>query len=77
MHYIVVIASCPGVKTMSFENDGIPLSWEELKAASKRILQQGPAEEQRDRKQALHEYLEHERCEDARAQEHIAIPGYN
>jgi hypothetical protein len=62
---------------MSVENDGISLSWEEIKAASKRLLGRGPVEELQDEKRMVREYLAHEECEDARVKEHIAIPGYN
>lgn len=62
---------------MSVENDGIPLSWEEIKVASKRLLGRGPVEELQEEKRVVREYLEQEDSEDARVKEHIAIPGYN
>ena len=62
---------------MSAEYDGIPLTWEEIKAASAKLLGRGPAEELQEEKRMVREYLEHEDCEDARVKEHIAIPGYN
>jgi len=62
---------------MSVENDGIPLTWEEIKQASRRLLGRGPEDELKEEKRVVREYLEHEHCEDARAKEHIAIPGYN
>ena len=62
---------------MSVENDGIPLSWEEIKAASKRLIGRGPVEELQDEKRMVREYLSHEESEDTRVKEHIAIPGYN
>ena len=62
---------------MSFENDGIPLSWEEIKAASRRLFGSEPAEEHEAEMRAAREYLAHTDCEDTRVKEHIAIPGYN
>ena len=62
---------------MLVENDGIPLSWEEIKAVSKQLLGRGQAEELQDEKRMVREYLSHEECDDARAKEHLAIPGYN
>lgn len=60
---------------MSFENDGLPPSWDEIKAASRRIdRREGPEQQE---KRLVREYLKHTDCEDARVQEHIAIPGYN
>jgi hypothetical protein len=62
---------------MSFENEGLPVSWEEIKAASSRLVGRKPAEEHKAEKRMVREYLAHTECEDARAKEHIAIPGYN
>lgn len=62
---------------MSVENDGIPLTWEEIKVASRRLLGREPAEEHEAEMRAAREYLAHTDCEDTRAKEHIAIPGYN
>lgn len=60
---------------MSFENDGIPPSWDEIKAASRRIVRAERPETLE--KRVAREYLSHTECEDVRVQEHIAIPGYN
>lgn len=62
---------------MLVENDGIPLSWEEIKEASRRLLNREPVDEHEAELRAAREYLAHTDCEDARAKEHIAIPGYN
>ena len=62
---------------MSVEHDGIPLTWEEIKAASAKLLGRTPAEELKEEKRMVREYLEQEECDDARAKDHIAIPGYN
>lgn len=61
---------------MSFENDGIPASWDEIKAASSRIDRRHHREEEFE-KRMVREYLAHTDCEDARVKEHVAIPGYN
>ena len=60
---------------MSFENEGLTLSWDEIKAASRRILRL-EGDEQSEKK-IVREYLSHTNCDDARVKEHIAIPGYN
>lgn len=60
---------------MSLENEGLPVSWEEIKEASRR-LDWGSKEQARERRVAR-DYLAHTDCEDARVQDHIAIPGYN
>lgn len=60
---------------MSLENEGLPVSWDEIKAASRRLdwgNDQGEAE-----KRVVREYLAHTECEDLRVREHVAIPGYN
>ena len=60
---------------MSFENDGLPVSWEEIKAASRRL---DPRERtEKPEKRLVREYLAHTDCEDTRVKEHLAIPGYN
>jgi len=60
---------------MSLENEGLPVSWDEIKAASRRFLrlENGEVSE----KKIVREYLAHTDCDDARVKEHIAIPGYN
>ena len=60
---------------MSFESDGQPASWEEIKAASRRLVRR--VDEQQKEKHMVREYLAHEDCEDTRVKEHLAIPGYN
>jgi hypothetical protein len=60
---------------MSFENEGLTLSWDEIKAASRRILRL-EGDEQSEKKM-VREYLSQTHCDDARVKEHIAIPGYN
>ena len=62
---------------MSVEDDGIPLSWEETKRASRRFFGRESIERHEAEMRAAREYLAHNDCEDARAKEHIAIPGYN
>jgi hypothetical protein len=60
---------------MSIENEGLPVSWEEIKAASRK-LDWGSDDRETERKMAR-EYLAHTECEDSRVMEHVAIPGYN
>ncbi len=60
---------------MSFENDGLPASWDEIKAASRRLDRRD--NEEAEEKRVVREYLRHTDCEDARVKERLAIPGYN
>ncbi len=60
---------------MSFENDGLPVSWEDIKAASRRLDRRG--NEEVPEKRVVREYLSQEDCEDARVKERLALPGYN
>ena len=60
---------------MSFESDGIPLSWDEIKAASHRLDRRANAKP--GEKRVVREYLAHEESEDSRAKEQLALPGYN
>lgn len=62
---------------MSVENDGIPLSWEEIKAVSRRLFGGESTDKHEAEMRSAREYLARNDCEDARAKEHIAIPGYN
>ena len=62
---------------MSVEYEGIPLTWEEIKAASPKLQGRSQAQELQEERRMVREYLEHEECDDARAEDHIAIPGYN
>ena len=60
---------------MSFENDGLPVSCEDIKVASRRL---DPRDhDAKAEKRLAREYLARTDCEDARAKEHLAIPGYN
>jgi hypothetical protein len=60
---------------MSFENEGVPVTWEEIKAASRKL--DWDPKDKKTEKRAAREYLAHTECEDSRVQEHLAIPGYN
>jgi len=60
---------------MSFENEGLPVTWEDIKAASSKLDWEEKG--QRVEKRLVREYLAHTECEDTREQEHVAIPGYN
>lgn len=60
---------------MSFENDGLPASWEEIKAASRRIAR--VARDNVVDKRVARKYLADEDSEDNRVKDHLAIPGYN
>ncbi len=60
---------------MSFENDGLPVSWDEIKAATRRIDRRD--NEEAEEKRVVREYLAHADCEDTRVRDHLAIPGYN
>lgn len=60
---------------MSFENEGLPVTWEEIKAASRRL--DWAVDEDKKEKQAAREYLAHTDCEEARDKAFVAIPGYN
>ena len=60
---------------MSFENDGLPPSWEEIKAASGRIVKREKTGQ--SEKRVARKYLAHEDCEDTRVKDQIATPGYN
>ena len=62
---------------MSLENEGLPISWEEIKAASGRLFGREFPSEHEAEKRLVREYLSHEECDDVRVKEHIAIPGYN
>jgi hypothetical protein len=59
---------------MSFENDGLPVSWEEIKAASRRLVRRGDSVVE---KRVARRYLVNEDSEDSRVKEQLAIPGYN
>lgn len=59
---------------MSVENEGFAVTWEEIKAASRKLCFRDQKE---TRKRAAREYLAHTECEDTRSKERLAIPGYN
>ena len=59
---------------MSFENDGLPVSWDEIKAASRRLVRRGDSVVE---KRVARRYLADEDSEDTRVKEQLAIPGYN
>ncbi|MCB1785578.1 MAG: hypothetical protein H6953_08475 [Chromatiaceae bacterium] len=60
---------------MSLENEGLPVSWDEIKEASRRL--DWAANEGTQQRRVARDYLAHTECEDSRVQEHVAIPGYN
>lgn len=60
---------------MSFENDGLPVSWEDIKAASRRLVRR--EKEEVAEKRVVREYLSQEDSEDTRVKEQLALPGYN
>ena len=62
---------------MSFENEGLPATWEEIKKASRRLDWGGYELVEKIEKRVVRRYLSRTDCEDARAREHLAIPGYN
>ncbi|MGB5198721.1 MAG: hypothetical protein WBN68_07575 [Sedimenticolaceae bacterium] len=62
---------------MSLDNEGLPLSWEEIKAASRRLDVDDREREEQIKKRVARQYLADTECDDARVREHIAIPGYN
>ena len=62
---------------MPFEDEGLPVSWEEIKAASRRIVGSEAVEGNEAEKRMAREYLAQTDFEDARVRENIAVPGYN
>ena len=62
---------------MSFENEGLPVTWEDIKKASRRLDWGGTEKIEETEKRFVRKYLAESDCEDARVQEHLAIPGYN
>jgi hypothetical protein len=60
---------------MSIDDDGLPASWEEIKRASGRLGRR--EDEAKVEKRLAREYLSQADCEDDRAEEQLAIPGYN
>jgi len=72
IHFLVVSSK---ESVMSFENEGLPATWEEIKAASRKL--DWGVDEEKTEKRLVREYLAHTECEDARVKDHLAIPGYN
>jgi hypothetical protein len=62
---------------MSIENEGLPVTWEDIKKASRRLDWGGNDRIEKTEKRVLRRYLSNTDCEDARVKEHLAIPGYN
>ena len=64
---------------MSFENEGLPVSWEEIKKASRRLDWGGNENVVQTEKKVVRKYLSStdDGEEDTRAKDHLAIPGYN
>lgn len=60
---------------MSIENEGLPVTWEDIKAASRKLDWEEKSPE--SEKRVAREYLATTECEDTRMKEHVAIPGYN
>ena len=62
---------------MSFENEGLPVTWEDIKKASRRLDWGGIETIIETEKKFVRRYLVENNDEDDRAQDHLAIPGYN
>ncbi len=62
---------------MSFENEGLPVTWEDIKKASRRLDWGGNERVEKTEKRVMRRYLLTTDCEDTRVKEHLAIPGYN
>lgn len=63
---------------MSFENEGLPVSWDDIKKASRRLDWGGTEKVEKSEKRVVRRYLsESDDCEDARVKDHLAVPGYN
>ena len=62
---------------MSFENEGLPTTWEDIKTASRKLDWDVKENVDEKERRAAREYLAHTECEDSRVRDHIAIPGYN
>ena len=60
---------------MSFENEGLPVTWEDIKAASRKL--DWEQKKKVSEKRVARKYLAHTECEETRVSEHVAIPGYN
>ena len=62
---------------MSFDNEGLPPSWDDIKKASRRLDWGGNEQVEKTEKKVVRRYLLETDCEDTRVKEHLAIPGYN
>lgn len=62
---------------MSFESEGRPDNWDEIKAASRKLDWAGTKKARETEKRVARRYLAHIECEDTQVTHHIAIPGYN
>lgn len=64
---------------MSFENEGLADSWEEIKKASRRLDWGGKEVEERAEKHVVRRYLTKTEagCDDSRIKDSLAVPGYN
>jgi hypothetical protein len=62
---------------MSLDNEGLSVSWEEIKAASRRLDVDDRERKEQTTKRVARWYLADTECDDARVREHVAIPGYN
>ncbi len=60
---------------MLSENEGPAATWEEIKAASRKL--DWIRDQKETHRRAAREYLAHTECEDVRSKEHQAILGYN
>ncbi|MDJ0739558.1 MAG: hypothetical protein QNJ91_07560 [Gammaproteobacteria bacterium] len=62
---------------MSIDNEGLPVSWDEIKKASRRLDWGGNEQIAKTEKKVVRKYLADEDSEDNRVKDHLAIPGYN
>jgi hypothetical protein len=61
---------------MSIENEGIPVTWEEIKAASRKL--DWERKEDKGEKRVARRYLAQNTArDDAQAEDYSVIPGYN
>ncbi|MCB1722648.1 MAG: hypothetical protein H6959_04995 [Chromatiaceae bacterium] len=62
---------------MSLDNEGLAVTWEDIKEASRRLDWGGKEVEEKAEKRVARRYLSETDCDDARVREHLAVPGYN
>jgi hypothetical protein len=62
---------------MSIDNEGLPVTWEEIKKASRRLDWGGIEKQIETEKRFVRRYLSEKDREDDRSRDHLAIPGYN